>query len=221
MAEQSQRTRLLNRKQALWTERSEWETHCREVSRFVQPRLGRFSTTDTNKGQRKDQNVLTLAAVFAHRTFAAGMMSGATSPARPWFRLAMTDKDLMEFGPVKLWLHRKAELMRAVFNQSNTYNALHSCYEELGLFGTWACPVVKNFENVIHHHPLTFGEYAIATDDNNRVDALVREFRMTVGQMVKRFGRDKCSSQVRNLFDRGNLDVWVDLIHVIQPREGR
>jgi hypothetical protein len=219
--DEKKRTRLLQRKQALWTERSEWDAHCREVSRFVQPRLGRFTTSEVNRGGRKDQNVYTLAAIFAHRTFAAGMMSGATSPARPWYRLTLADRDLMEFGPVKLWLHRKTELMRAIFSQSNTYNALHSAYEELGLFGTWACPVANDFENVIHLHPQTFGEYAIATDDKNHVDTLVRAFKLTVGQMVKQFGKDACSQTVRNLYDKGSYDAWVDVVHMIQPRPER
>jgi hypothetical protein len=219
--DEKKRTRLLQRKQALWKERGEWDTVCCDVSRFVQPRLGRFSTSDTNSGKRKDQSVYTLTANFAHRTLAAGMMSGVTSPARPWFRLALSDKDLMEYGPVKEWLHQTTELMRAVFNSSNTYNALHSCYEELGAFGTWACPIVPDFDNVIHLYPQTFGEYAIATDEKNRADTFVREFRMTTGQLVKRFGKENCSMAARNLYDRGDYDSWVDVLHVIQPREER
>jgi hypothetical protein len=214
------RKRLEQRKSALWTERTEWETHWRDLSRFVLPRAGRFQTTDVNKGQKKDQDIIDSTARQALRTLAAGMMSGVTSPARPWFRLALADKDLMEHGPVKEWLHTVGEKMRAIFNASNTYNALHSCYEELGTFGTWACPVVPDFENVIHLHPLTVGEYALATDDRGRVDTAYREFRMTVAQLVKQFGLENCSTQVRNLHDRGNFDAWVTVIHVIQPRDG-
>lgn len=215
------RKRLEQRKQSLWTERTDWETQWRDVSQYVLPRAGRFSLSDTNKGKKVDTLVYDSTARIALRTLAAGMMSGVTSPARPWFRLALADKDLMEFGPVKTWLHDVAEKMRAVFAASNTYNALHSCYEELGTFGTWACPVVPDFENVIHLYPLTAGEYALATDNRGKVNTLVREFKMTVGQVVEQFGRDNCSAAVRNLYDNHNLDAWVDVIHFIEPRKDR
>jgi hypothetical protein len=43
---------------------------------------------DRNKGNRRHNNIYDNTASRALKTMAAGMMSGATSPARPWFRLA-------------------------------------------------------------------------------------------------------------------------------------
>jgi hypothetical protein len=119
---------------------------------------------------------------------------------------------------VRQWLHDAAALMRAVFSASNTYQALHQCYGELGAFGTWADFVMPDFDNVVHHYPLTVGEYAVSTNDRGVVDTIVREYKMTVGQMVKQFGRNKCSIPIRNLYDRGALDDWVDVIHMVEPR---
>jgi hypothetical protein len=215
------RKRLLQRKQALWSERSSWDTHWQEVSRFQFPRAGRFTTSDTNNGRKKHNEIFDNTAIFAHRTLVAGMMSGMTSPARPWFRLGLADRDLMEYGTVKQWLHDVAELMRAIFASSNTYNALQQCYGEIGAFGTWASFVRPNFDNVIHHHPMTIGEYALATNDEGLVDTVVRELKMTVRQMVKQFGKANVSQSVRNLYDRENYDAWVDVLHMVCPREER
>lgn len=217
----TRKQKAMLRKSTMWTERSSWMSHWREISEYQQPRLGRFFPTDRNRGQRRYNSIYDNAAIFASRTLAAGMMSGMTSPARPWFRLALADRDLMEFGPVKTWLHRTGMLLREIFAQSNTYRALHAGYEELGLFGTWATVMLPDFENVIHHYPLTVGEYAISTDHRGMVNALAREFNMTVGQMVGQFGKDRCSQSVRNLFDRGNLDAWVPVMHLIEPNAGR
>ena len=134
----NQRQRILTRKNALWTERSSWITHWREISDYQQPRAGRFVVTDRNRGDKRANHILDNTAVFGARTLAAGLMSGVTSPARPWFRLEIRDKDLMESGPVKTWLHDTAALLRAIFASSNTYRSLHTIYEELGLFGTGA-----------------------------------------------------------------------------------
>lgn len=212
------RQRKLARKSALWKERSTWEAHWRDISEFQQPRLGRFFKTDRNRGNKRHQNILDNTAVFAARTLAAGMMSGMTSPARPWFKLALPDTDLMEHGPVKTWLHEVNQLMLSIFAAGNTYRALHNCYEELGLFGTWADFVLDDYDNVIHHYPMTIGEYALATDHRGYVNTVCREFQMTVAQMVEQFGLENVSPTVRNLYDQRNLDAWVDIIYLVEPR---
>lgn len=213
--------RKLARLAALKAERSSWDNHWLQIAQYQFPRASRFLTADTNEGKKKNQLIYDETAIFAVRTLAAGMMSGVTSPARPWFRLGLKDPDLMEFGPVKQWLFQATETMRAVFAASNTYNTLHSCYEELGAFGTWADVVLPDFDNVIHHYPMTIGEFYLAHDSRGRIDTLAREMKMTVGQMVNQFGKDKCSRAVQNLYDRGAYDVWVDVVHMIQPRRNR
>lgn len=217
----NRRQRLLARKNALWTERSSWVTHWREISEYQQPRAGRFVVTDRNKGDKRANHILDNTAMFSARTLASGLMSGVTSPARPWFRLEIRDKDLMESGPVKTWLHETATLLRAIFASSNTYRSLHTVYEELGLFGTAATIVLPNFNNVIHHYPMTVGEYALATNAEGEVDTLCREFQMTVAQMVSQFGKDNCSQTVRDMFNKGQYDAWVDVMHLVEPRKDR
>jgi hypothetical protein len=217
----TKRQRILSRKAALWTERSSWVAHWRDISEYQQPRAGRFIATDRNRGERRDNRILDNTAVFGARTLAAGLMSGMTSPARPWFKLEIQDKDLMESAAVKEWLHDSATLIRAIFASSNTYRALHSMYQELGLFGTAASIVLPDFDNVLHHYPLTIGEYALGTNAKGEVDTLVREFQMTVGQAVEQFGVDNVSMSIRNLWTKGSYDSWVDVVHMIQPRRDR
>jgi hypothetical protein len=210
----NKRQRILARKSALWNERSSWINHWRDISDYQQPRAGRFFVTDRNRGDKRANNILDNAAVFGSRTLAAGMMSGMTSPARPWFRLEIQDKDLMESGAVKAWLHDTAVLLRAIFAGSNTYRSLHTLYEELGLFGTAATIVLPDFENVLHHYPLTVGEYALGTNQKGMVDTLCREFQMTVAQLVDQFGLENCSDTVKNMYNRKQLDSWVDVVHM-------
>jgi hypothetical protein len=217
----NRRQRLLARKSALWTERSSWLTHWRELSDYQQPRAGRFVASDRNRGDKRSNHILDNTAVFGARTLAAGLMSGITSPARPWFRLEIKDKDLMESGPVKTWLHDTATLLRAIFASSNTYRSLHTIYEELGLFGTGASVLLPDFDNVVHHYPLTIGEYALATNHKGEVNTIVREFQMTVEQMALQFGKENLSTTVRNLYEKGAYDAWVDVVHLVEPRRER
>lgn len=213
--------RKLQRKGALWTERSSWITHWREISEYQQPRLGRYMVSDVNKGSKRHNSIYDNTAVYAARTLAAGMMSGMTSPARPWFKMEIADRDLMQNADVKTWLFKVTRLMSDIFARSNTYRSLHQGYEELGIFGTWATAVMPDFENVIHHFPMTIGEYAIGTDHKGKVNTLAREFQMTVGQIVSQFGIEKCSTTIKSLYDRNALDSWVPIIHMIEPNAGR
>jgi hypothetical protein len=217
----NKRQKLLARKSALWNERSSWLAQWRDISDYVLPRAGRYFPDDQNRGAKRGTKIYDNTGVRALRVLAAGMMAGMTSPARPWFRLGLSDRDLMEKSDVKVWLNKCNLLMRDVFARSNTYLALHSGYEELGAFGTDADIILPDFDNVIHHYPLTVGQYAIAVNDKDRVDTLYREFVMTVGQMVRRFGRENCSASVQNQWDRGSVDQTVTILHAIEPRTER
>jgi hypothetical protein len=207
-------------------------TRYEDISKFLLPFSGRFCTSDRNRGDRVFNSIYDETATFALDILTAGMMAGMTSPARPWFRLTIADKDLMEYGPVRQWLADVADLTREIFAKSNTYNALHSLYEELGSFATGATIIEDDFDTVIHHTVLTAGEYAIAADDKGRVNTLVREFEMTVEQIVSKFvfggnplsppDWSTVSPQVKNNWDtHKNLDAWMKVCHIIQPRQER
>lgn len=205
----------------LKTERASWFAHWKEISDYLLPRSGRFFVQDRNRGQRKHNAIYDSTSTKALRILSAGMMAGMTSPARPWFRLATSDLDLMKHGPVKLWLDQVQKIMLTIFQRSNTYRSLHSVYEELGAFGTAASVVMDDFNDVVRHYTLTSGEYAIAQNFRGEVDTLYREFDKSVGQLVKEFGYNNCSKTTKNLFDRGEIDQWRTVIHLIEPRADR
>lgn len=221
MSELTQRDKLINRWGALKNDRTSWDAHWREISEHLLPRSGRFLMTDRNRGEKKHNTIYDSTGTRALRVLAAGMMSGMTSPARPWFRLTTSDPELDESSAVKTWLADVTRIMSMVFNKSNTYRALHTMYEELGAFGTASSIIVADYDTIIHHHPLTIGEYAMTTDYRGKVNTLYREFEMTVGQMVNEFGYKNCSQAVQNLHDRNALEQWRPVIHAIEPRIDR
>lgn len=213
--------KLYTRWGALKSERASWVGHWKEISDYLLPRSGRFFVQDRDKGQRRHNNIYDSTGTRALRVLGAGLMGGATSPARPWFRLATEDPELMQYAPVKIWLNDVQRGMLDIFQRSNTYRALHTMYEELGAFGTGASIVMDDYKDTIRHYPLTTGEFCIAQNYRGEVNTLYREFQKTVGELVGEFGRDKCSNTVRNLYDRGTLDSWVTIIHAIEPRSDR
>lgn len=216
------RLQLENRWGALMSERSSWMTQWMEVSTYLLPANGRFFVQDRNKGNKRFNSIYDSTATKALRTLAAGLMAGATSPARPWFRLHTSNPGLDTQQDVKVWLSQVSDIMHQVFQQSNAYRALQQTYEELGAFGTSAVVVLPDFDNVIHCYPLTAGEYCIAQDAKGNVTTLYRRFQMTVGQLVKEFGLAACTGTVQAMYHTGTqLDQWITVQHSLEPRYDR
>ena len=211
--------RVRRRWSTLKSERSGWHSVWYDIQRFVVPDMGRFkdpSRRDT--GSRNDSAILDNSATRALRTLAAGWVSGTSSPAQPWFELRAADEAMRDNPAVKAWLAKVRDLLRDVFQKSNTYRALHTMREEMAAFGTAAAIVMEDFDNVIHLHPVTAGTYALATDARGVVNTFYREFPMTVEQMVDEFGLDAVSEHVRDLYKNGNYDTQFTVIHAIEPR---
>lgn len=211
------------RKAMLWSERASWEPDWLDLIDYLAPYHGRFTPSEANQGDKakRAKKQVQTAARRSLKTLAAGLMGGMTSPARPWFRLTIADPTLRENQEVKQWLQKCTDLMREIFSRSNTYRALHQAYTELGAFGTTVSVLMPDFESVIHVYPITIGEYALACDNKGRVNTLVREFNMTVGQIVDEFGLENCSVTVKQHYERGNLDQWIKVQHIIEPRKDR
>ena len=215
------REKIQTRWSALKSERASWLAGWQEISTYLLPKNGRFFIQDRNRGDKRYNQIYDNTGTHALRVLGSGMMAGATSPARPWFRLATGDPSLNKNHEVKLWLEDVTRRMQTVFQKSNTYRGLHQIYEELASFGTAACLVLPDFDNVIHMHPLTAGEYAISADYKGRVNTLYREFDMTVAQLVTEFGIENVTPNAQQLWKRGELDQWVTVIHAIEPRADR
>lgn len=220
--------KVLKRIGALETERSSWMTHWQDINRVLLPRTGQFNSTDANRGDRRNEDILDNTATMAIGTLAAGMQSGMTSPARPWLKLETADTDLMNVKAVSLWLDQVTQKLRTVFSRSNTYRALHGMYAELGAYGTAPAVVLPDFQDVIRFYPMTVGEYCLSTDDRGVVNTMSRKLQMTVDQIVRRYvmkgGREDwtvVSPTIKNMWDRHNVDAWIPVAHLIQPRKDR
>lgn len=214
------RQQILKRWQALKNERSYILPIWQDVTDYVNPYRGRYVVTNRNLRGTSSKKILDSTPARAQRILSAGLMSGMTSPARPWFGLTTADPDLAKNMQVKAWCYDVATIMRRVFSKSNIYRVLHTIYDELGLFGTGPAILSGHYDNIIHGYPLTAGEYCIATDMYGVVDTLYREFQMTVKALVDMFG-DGCPSNVMNQYEHGNYDSLFTVIHTIEPRTER
>lgn len=204
-------------------EKSTFEAHWRDLSDFILPRRARFYITDVNKGDKRNQKIIDSTATYSAGVLRAGMMSGVTSPARPWFKLTTPDPELAEVGAVKVWLEHVTNRMATSMLRSNLYNSLPVLYGDLGVFGTAAMYIEEDFDSVFHTRVIPIGSFSIGVDDKGRPGAFSREFRMTVRQLIEKFNPggfkdvdwSRFSSYVKSQWDIANYETWVDVCHVI------
>lgn len=221
MAAETLKERLTKQLGQLETERNSFEPHWRDLSDFINPRGSRFLTSDVNRGDRRNTKIVDPTASMANRTLSSGMMSGITSPARPWFRLATPDPAMMNYGPVKQWLEVVQNRMNDMFNKSNLYQSLPIMFSSLGTYGTAAMAVLEDNEDIIRTYPFPLGSFYIANSPRLSVDTAYRKFSMTVRQLVMEFGIDKVSSSVKGMWESGTYEKWIDVIHAVYPNIDR
>ncbi|HDT0667841.1 TPA: phage tail protein [Klebsiella aerogenes] len=212
---------LLKQVALLNNDRSSFEPHWRELSDFINPRGSRFLVTDVNRNDRRNTKTVDPTATLANRTLSSGMMSGITSPARPWFKLATPDPDMMDYGPVKLWLEAVQRRMNEVYNKSNLYQSLPLLYSSLGTYSTGAMAVLEDDEDVIRTMMFPIGSYYLANSARGSVDTCYRKFTMTVRQLVMEFGMSNVSTSVKGMWESGSYETWIEVIHAVYPNIDR
>lgn len=225
------RSNLNQLKSQLESEQTSFLSHWQDLSDFILPRRSRFTTSDINRGEKRNNKIIDSTATMAVRTLASGMMAGITSPARPWFQLDLfgINKELMKnFGPVRDWVDEVNQSMLHVFGKSNLYNVLPAVYADMGTFATGCMVQERDENNVVRFQSFPIGSYKIANDQYMRPRVFMREFRLTVRQVIEKFGRNKTtneimweniSDQTRSLFENGNTEAWIDIVHIIKPNE--
>jgi len=221
MAEQESRKQFLEKLLSqLVTARSSYDSHWKELSDFILPNCGRFLTTDAGRNKRNTK-VVDPTGGLASRTLESGMLSGITSPTRPWFSLNTPNKQLMDSWPVKMWLSQVVELMNDVMNKSNWYQSLTVLYRYLGTFATGAISILEDDEDVIRTHVLPIGSYYISNSDRLQVDTVFRKFSMTCRQLVAKFGLENVSDSVKSAWDTGAYETWFEVVHAVLPNTNR
>lgn len=188
-----------------------WRAHYQELARYILPRHGRYLVDDTidqfNDGRRKGFEIYNSTATDAVRIFAAGMHGGLTHQSKPWFRMSVSDPDLAEYKPHKLWFDTVDSIMRRILAGSNYYTAIISEYLESPVFGTGLVMCDEDFNTVARYAALPIGSFYMSTDINNTVDMVCSRMALTATQMADYFGVDKLSQGAKNaLNNKNNVD---------------
>ncbi len=197
-----------------------WVPRWREAARWIAPWRGRFDAGAGFEDPDSRERILDATAGRALRVLASGLHSGLTSPARPWFRLKRGGDADVESGPERRWLDVVEQSLYGVLAGSNFYQAVHSLYTELALFGSACLYMESDPERHVRFACPTCGEFAWSCDAAGRVDTVARRMLMTPRQLESAFGEEVLSRDTKRLL-REKPDAPLEIMHLVAPRATR
>lgn len=220
-----------DRARALMADRRDADTVVAEIARLVQPTRSPFCPTVGRGGgsqaKSRANNLNDGYGIRASEIMQNGMMSGLSSPSRPWFKSKHPDPVVTKFHAVKQWLAAVDTVMMDFMAASNLYGALKTGYGEIGRFGTEGGFIEEHWRRGMVVHPLTFGEYWIGIGDDLEPDSLLRWCPTTIRNMVAKYVASAWDKRelnwsnvapwVKQQWDSGNYDTTCNLLHLVEP----
>jgi hypothetical protein len=201
--------------------RLSWWQHWALLAKFILPRRYHWLITANTmtRGNQLNQEIVDATGTLAMRTCAAGMMSGLTSPNRPWFRLRSAIPNFEPDRAAQMWFEDVAERLRFIHAESNFYDSLAQMYEDLVTFGTSPVIDYEDEEDIIRCYNPCAGEYFLGVGFDFRHEVFYREFTLTVSQIVEMFGIDRVGPDIASMWQTkgGSLEQERVIAHAIEP----
>lgn len=190
-----------------------------ELADYFSPNSVKFLITDVNKKRKKASKILDSTPLVAVRNFSSGMMSGATSPTRRWFKTVLMNKEI-EAGnwEIKNWCAKQAELTRKILYSSNFYQLLPSVYKQLGIFSFSALAILKDYDSVVKFKLLPIGSYYYSKNYKDKTDTFCRNFCMSAKDLISEFGIENVSDTVKEASLK-NHDKMFEVVHFVEPNK--
>jgi len=201
----SKKRRCENIFKSLNDEKQRWETKWRDIRDNIFPYLGSFDDENVNDSQSHDDLFYNTITIKFATIFAAGLMSGVSSPTRPWLKLKIKDdEEIMQDPDVLKWLEVCKNIALSILTKGKFYSEAHKCYLEVGVFCTLAMFIEEDMDTIIHCHAFTAGEFALGTDSKGNYNQFCRTLKMTASQLVEKFGEENVPSEIVNEYKNGN-----------------
>ena len=221
--EHSKAERVKYNKQYLESRRSELreifnsiKSDLQEQADYFSPNSVRFIARNVNKPRVRSKKILDSTPLLALRNFSAGMMTGATSPTRRWFKTSVFNKGLEDDYEVKTFCAKQAELTRKILYASNFYQLLPEVYDQMGVFLFSCLALEPDYETVVNFKCLPIGSYYYAKDHRGIVNTVCRNYMQTARNLVDEFGFENCSDAVQEA-SKVRPNDYFEICHYVEP----
>lgn len=219
MPDQSTRD-AIKRWERLKSDRGTWESHWQQCANYLQPERASY-ITERVPGQRLMTYVYDATPLWALDQFANGLHGFLTSTDLRWFSLRYDDDRLNRDHAARRWADQAAEAVyRVLSGPQHTFAAQsHEYYQDLGCIGTAVMAELEGPGGDIRFSTRHLKECVIAENEAERVDTLLRRFKLTAAQAFQRWGAAAGEAVTKAL--EKDQDKQLEFLHVVQPRRQR
>ncbi len=214
---------LVKRKNKLKAQRGTWESHWQDLTNFVLPNESDFNLK-RSKGDKRTTLVYDSTGIHANEMLAAGLHGMLTNPASNWFSLRVKDSmdNFADNAEAKQWLEETTNVILAELSAPDVAfpSHIHEYYLSLCSVGT-ACMFVgePTTREGISFRSIHIDEIFIAENADGIVDTVFRIFKMTVRQIVQKWGEKSLSPRIQRMYEKKEFDKEVELFHCVYPRD--
>ncbi len=198
----------------------EWE----EIARYIRPQRSGFTTGLAHEGAGRLKGVFSSTPMIAAEHLASGLYGTLTNQAEPWMSLTLSDPDLSDHKPVKLWLDGVSRLILNSFQPafSPFYPASIQVFQDLVSFGN-ACSYdeIRPEQQRIADLSISPAEICVDVDAFGEVVEAVRRFRLSGRAAVGLFGVRRLPPSVIDAAEKGKAERFWFYHHVEQNRDWR
>lgn len=177
----------------LETFRLEWEPTFDELEKWFVPYIA-----DDNSKVQPNKNLLNPTPAVAASYFASGFTEGVISRTREWFKLSIPGFELDGDSEAARWLSEVERRIRLVLSNTNFYQTLGQAFWSMGVFGNGAAYIEEDEKSIIRCHHVPIGQFAYTTNETGRIVTVLRVFKMTARDIVRRFGEKNTPEDVRD-----------------------
>jgi len=213
---------LIKRKNALKSDRANWENYWQDLADYILPRKNQV-TNKTEKGSKRNLSIFDSTAIRANVRLAAGLHSTLTSPVTRFFDLTTGRANIDDQDKVRLFRQNTADNIWNVIQNSNFQTEIHEVYIDLGCFGTGPLFVEDDKKKVVNFTAYPIVDLIIGEGLDGIVNEVHREFKWTARQIMSKWGKDSKAvipDEVERAF-KSDPEKKFDLVHSIFPDEVR
>lgn len=197
--------------------RHNWESMWEDITEFVMPHRGDF-TTKRAPGEMRTRRLFDSTAIQSNEFLAATLQGGLTNPSMKWANLRTSDTALNSIEEIKLFLEAATtEINNILSNPKTNFQSQNvELFQDLVAYGT-ACMYVEEDEDLgIVFKTIHLAEMFIAEDKNGLIDTAFRKFEMTVKQAAQTWGEDKLPPKMREMLEKSPEEKF-EFIHCVKP----
>ncbi|WP_461210085.1 portal protein [Desulfocurvus sp. DL9XJH121] len=215
---------VLRRFSGLASARDAFDSIWEEVAEYMGPAYAGFKARPGHP-RRPRPDLVDSTARRAAGIFAAGMLSGVSSPSQRWFRLTTADRGLEDRPRVRAWLQALEEIYCRALSRCGFYPQQTLGYHQAGLFG-WQCMYVDEDPGLpdagLRFRALPLHEVYVAENFQGEVDTVFRSFRLTARQAAQKWGFLRLPEALRRVLERGREeDREFAFLHAVFPRRDK